>query len=94
LFPAPLPGKERAAAEAIEDRGFEGCIRSRPHGKPQVLLMNRETLDRLGLPWGTVKENLTVTGLDFQRLGMGRRLKIGESLPADCRAVRSASENG
>lgn len=75
-----FPMKELAEAEALENKGFKGCIHGRPDSKRQVLLMDRETLDKFELAPGVVKENVTVVGLDFQKLGIGQRLKIGESL--------------
>ena len=75
-----FPMKELAEAEAVENKGFNGCIHGRPDSKRQVLLMDRETLDKFELAPGAVKENVTVVGLDFQKLGIGQRLKIGESL--------------
>jgi MOSC domain-containing protein YiiM len=75
-----FPMKELDEAEAIENNGFKGCVHGRPDSKRQVLLMDRETLDKFELSPGVVKENVTVTGLDFQNLGIGQRLKIGESL--------------
>lgn len=75
-----FPMKELAEAEAIRDQGFKGCIHGRPNSRRQVLLIDRETLDRFGLPPGAIRENVTVKGLDFQTLGIGQRLKIGQSL--------------
>ena len=75
-----FPMKELAEAEALENKGFKGCIHGRPDSKRQVLLMDRETLDKFELAPGVVKENVTVVGLDFQKLAIGQRLKIGESL--------------
>jgi MOSC domain-containing protein YiiM len=72
--------KEESAVEAIENKGLRNCIHGRPNSKRQVLLMDRETLDKFGLPPGAIKENVTVTGMDFQALGVGQRLRIGESL--------------
>jgi len=75
-----FPMKEEDAVEAVENKGFRGCIHGRPNNKRQVLLMDRETLDKFGLRPGAIKENVTVTGMDFQALGVGHRLRIGESL--------------
>lgn len=62
----------------IQDHGFEGCAHARP-GKPrQVLVMDRETLESLGLPPGVVRENITTEGLDVSGLMPGHQLKIGE----------------
>ena len=75
-----FPMREASEVEAIANKGFKGCIHGRPNSKRQVLLMDRETLDKFGLPPGAIKENVTVKGMDFQTLGVGQRLKIGESL--------------
>jgi MOSC domain-containing protein YiiM len=75
-----FPMRQVAEVEAIADKGFKGCIHGRPKSKRQVLLMDRETLDKFGLAPGEIKENLTVTGMDFQKLGVGQMLRVGESL--------------
>jgi MOSC domain-containing protein YiiM len=75
-----FPMKEENAVEAIENKGLKGCIHGRPDSDRQILLMDRETLDKFELPPGAIKENVTVTGMDFQTLGIGQRLRIGESL--------------
>jgi MOSC domain-containing protein YiiM len=75
-----FPMKEAVEVEAFENKGFKGCIHGRPGSQRQVLLMDRETLDRFGLAPGAVKENVTIKGIDFQTLAIGQRLKIGESL--------------
>jgi MOSC domain-containing protein YiiM len=75
-----FPMKEVTDVEAVTNKGFKGCIHGRPDSKRQVLLMDRETLDKFDLLPGAIKENVTVTGIDFQTLAIGQRLKIGESL--------------
>jgi len=75
-----FPMREESAVEAIKNKGLKGCIHGRPDSKRQVLLMDRETLEKFGLPPGAIKENVTVAGIDFQTLGVGQRLKVGESL--------------
>jgi len=75
-----FPMEEVEEAEAIEDKGFKGCIHGRPGSKRQVLLMDIETLDKFGIPPAAVKENITTQGLDFGRLGVGQLLRVGESL--------------
>jgi MOSC domain-containing protein YiiM len=81
LFRAPKrrePMEELQEARAVEDVGLEGCAHVRPHGKRQVLLMDRETLDVFGLVPGIVRENVTTEGLDVNGLAIGQRLQIGE----------------
>ena len=75
-----FPMKEVLEAEAVENKGLKGCIHGRPNSERQVLLMDRETLDRFELPPGAIKENVTITGMDFQSLAIGQQLKIGDSL--------------
>jgi MOSC domain-containing protein YiiM len=74
-----FPMEEVESAEAIQDKGLKGCIHGRPGSKRQILLMDRETLDAMGIAVGAVKENITMQGLDFQALQPGERLKIGEA---------------
>jgi MOSC domain-containing protein YiiM len=75
-----FPMKEIEEAEAVQNKGLKGCIHGRPNSKRQVSLMDFETLQRLGVPPGAVKENVTTRGLHFQRLRPGQHLRIGGSL--------------
>jgi MOSC domain-containing protein YiiM len=75
-----FPMRELNEVEVIHDKGFKGCIHGRPGSKRQVSLMDRETLDKFGLPPGVVKENITTQGLDFQTLATGNILRIGKCL--------------
>jgi len=75
-----FPMKEVEEAEAVRDKGLKGCIHGRPNSKRQVSLMDVESLQKLGIPPGAVKENVTTRGLDFQRLKPGQHLRIGGSL--------------
>ena len=65
---------------AVADRGFAGCIHGRPGNRRQVLLMDLETLEDLGVPPGAVKENITTRGLKVRELRGGQRLRVGEAL--------------
>lgn len=81
LFRAPKrrePMEELREALAVEDVGLEGCAHGRPHGKRQVLLMDRETLDAFELIPGIVRGNVTTEGIDVNALALGQRLQIGE----------------
>ncbi len=75
-----FPMKEIEEAEAVQNKGLKGCIHGRPNSKRQVSLMDIETLQKLGILPGAVKENVTIRGLDFQRLEPGQHLRIGGSL--------------
>jgi len=83
LFRAPqrhIPMEEVAEVRALEDLGFEGCVHARPGSKRQVLLVESESLDAMGLPPGIIRENITTEGLNANGLEAGTRLRIGEAL--------------
>ena len=44
----------------------------------QVLLIDQETLERLGLSRGQVRENVTTSGIDLHSLQPGQCLALGE----------------
>ncbi|MGB0035886.1 MAG: MOSC domain-containing protein [Candidatus Acidiferrales bacterium] len=75
-----FPMKELEEVEAVENKGFEGCIHGRGGSSRQVSLMDSETLGRLVIPAGAVKENITTQGVDFHTLKIAQRLRIGEAL--------------
>jgi len=75
-----FPINELEEAQLIEDKGLRGCIHGRPGSKRQVLLMDLETLERLDIAPGAVKENITTEGIDFEKLGEGQRLRVGQGL--------------
>jgi MOSC domain-containing protein YiiM len=75
-----FPMEEVAQAEAIANKGLKGCIHGHSGSKRQVLLMDRETLDKFGLTPGAVKENVTTLGMDFQSLTTGQILSVGDSI--------------
>lgn len=82
LFRSPRPGAEMVAVrevEAVQEVGFAGCAHARPGGQRQVLLMDRETLDALGLSPGMIWENITTEGLSVNALKEGESLRIGEA---------------
>lgn len=72
-----FPMEEVSEAEAVVNKGFRGCIHGRPGSKRQVSLIDIETLEKLGVAPGLVKENITTRGMDFQALSTGQILRIG-----------------
>jgi MOSC domain-containing protein YiiM len=60
--------------------GIEGDNHARPASKRQVLLADLETLEELGLAPGTIKENVTVSGLDTGLLRAGQVLRLGRQV--------------
>ena len=65
---------------AVAHRGLDGCRHSRPGSRRQVLLVESETLEALGLGPGEVKENITTRGLPLTDLAAGQRLGVGQAL--------------
>jgi MOSC domain len=75
-----FPMRELEEVRAIREKGFQGCIHGRPRSKRQVLLMDFETLHRLEIAPGAVKENITTHGLNMREISVGQRLRIGGAL--------------
>ena len=67
-------------AVAISDLGLEGDKHALKGSPRQVLVMDKETLDSLGLALGVIKENVTVEGLDFSTIKAGHVFFIGEQV--------------
>jgi len=75
-----MPMAEVECADTIENKGFRNCIHGRPNSRRQVSLMDIETLEKLGVNPGQVKENITTRHFDMRRLEPGIQVRIGESL--------------
>ena len=75
---APLARRERL--DLIEESGAEGDRHLKRGSRRQVLLMEQEVLDALQLAPGDVREQVTVRGLDLNRLVFGARLRCGTAL--------------
>jgi MOSC domain-containing protein YiiM len=73
-----FPMEEVDEVEVVANKGFRGCIHGRLGSKRQVSLMDRETLEKLGVAPGRVKENITTRGMDLQALSTGQILHIGQ----------------
>ena len=77
-------------ATAISGLGLEGDRSAYEGNLRQVLFIDKETLDDLGLEPGQVKENITVTGLDLSQTKAGQVFTIGDGvtmeLVGDCEA--------
>jgi MOSC domain-containing protein YiiM len=74
------PMKAVREVVALADRGFEGCIHGRQGSKRQVLIIDKETLAEFKLPPGSVRENITIDGVNIAQLRIGQRLAIGEAV--------------
>ena len=83
-------------ATAISGLGLEGDRSAYEGNKRQVLFIDKETLDDLGLAPGQVKENITVTGLDLSQTKAGQVFRIGDEvtmeLVGDCEACGKMEE--
>ena len=75
---APLVAVDRASA--IEEQGLDGDRHARPRSRRQVLLVEQETLETLGLAPGDVREQVTVRGIALDRLVFGARLRVGDAV--------------
>ena len=73
--------ESRESAHVIENLGIEGdryaIKRGFNRAKRQVLMMDKETIDLLGLNPGTVRENITTEGMDIYSLAPGQKVRIG-----------------
>jgi MOSC domain-containing protein YiiM len=72
--------REVEEVTARADGGFEGCRHGRPGNRRQVLLVEGEMLEDLGLAPGEVKENITTRGLRLNDLAKGQRLEVGQAV--------------
>ena len=66
--------------EAVGNLGLKNDRHAIAESSRQVLLIEKEILDVLGLQPGQVKENITASGIAIMRLPYGRRLQIGREV--------------
>lgn len=71
------PMQQVAAAELIVNLGLKGDMHALPDSSRQVLLLEKETLDLLGLAPGEVKENITTEGINLMGLASKTQVRIG-----------------
>jgi MOSC domain-containing protein YiiM len=65
------------SATLITGVGLDGDKHAVAVSDRQVLLADKEALDAVGVQPGTIKENLTVDGLNVMELPVGSRLHLG-----------------
>jgi len=75
------------SANVIEGLGIEGDKHASAASKRQVLLADKEALDAVGVLPGTIKENVTVEGVDVMRLPSGSLVRLGRSVVLEITAV-------
>ncbi len=68
------------ASRAVADLGLDGDAHAKAGSDRQVLLMDRETLEALGLQPGDLKENLTTAGFPLYDQPSGTLLRVGGAL--------------
>ncbi len=66
-------------AVLLDDCGLDGDRHAKPKSRRQVLLIEAEILDALGLEPGQVKENITTRGIALGSLPVNTRLLAGDS---------------
>jgi MOSC domain-containing protein YiiM len=74
---APLT--PRTEVQALERQGLEGDRHARPGSRRQVLFVEVETLEALGLAPGAIREQVTVRGIRLDQLAAGTRVRIGSA---------------
>src|SRR3990172_7528491 len=71
------PTKHLEEAQVVANLGLVGCRHAKPGSDRQVLLVEEEVLQELGLRPGQIKENVTTGGIHLRELPVGARLRIG-----------------
>jgi MOSC domain-containing protein YiiM len=67
-------------AVAVADFGLQGCRHAKVGSRRQVLLIEEETLEALGLTKLVIKENITTRGIDLMSLAVDARLRLGDEV--------------
>ena len=83
LCPGPRSRSEMRSVEsatALEGRGLEGDRHARKGSRRQILFVETEVLEGLGLSAGVIREQVTVRGLRLQDLAMGARFRVGNAV--------------
>ena len=77
------PMRHVDSARVIAGLGIEGDAHAASEGPRtarQVLLMDSETLDEMGLKPSQIRENVTTTGLAPSSIAAGQRLALGDDV--------------
>jgi len=65
------------AAELLDNLGLKNDVHAIADSSRQVLLLEKETLDAMGLEPGVLKENITTSGIRLMGLPFKTRLRLG-----------------
>jgi MOSC domain-containing protein YiiM len=71
------PMRPVATASLITGIGMDGDKHAEARSNRQLLLADKEALDAVQVTPGTIKENVTVEGLNVMGLRAGTRLRLG-----------------
>ena len=77
------PMKAVDSANVITGFGIEGdnhATSEVSRRSRQILLMDEETLEGFGLAHGQIRENVTISGLDFSALERGQKVTLGDEV--------------
>ena len=74
-------------AHLVQGVGISGDKHASAASKRQVLLADKEALDAVSVLPGTIKENVTLEGVDVMRLPAGTRLRLGRSVVLEITAI-------
>ena len=93
LFIKPAHGEPMRAVEAVQAEGGQGLSGDASYGrsKRQVLIIERETLQRFQLQPGQVRENMVIGGLTLTGMPVGTQIQAGQALlevTGDCDPCR------
>jgi hypothetical protein len=72
---APMATKNQISAMA--NYGIVGDRHAKENGNRQILILDKEILDKFCLPSGALRENITVENLNSQQMMTGARIAIG-----------------
>ena len=81
------PMQQVATANLVGGVGIDGDKHAGAASKRQVLLADKEALDAVAVLPGTIKENITVEGVDVMQLSAGTRLRLGRSAVLEITAI-------
>ena len=70
-------------AEAIENLGLKGDRHALRDSSRQILLLEKETVDELGIKPGDVKENITTSGISLMTLPSKQQIRIGKEVTVE-----------
>jgi MOSC domain-containing protein YiiM len=83
--------EEVETADAVTDFGFAGCAHAKKSSVRQLLLLDQETLDAMGLRPGRDRENITTEGIGVSRRGMLCQVLQGGTIRAGDAIARVAA---